>query len=259
MKKTLIALAVAASAAVSGSAMAWTASGIGGTVDLGGTLTPDTSANPWEVFVGSAVNGLDATIPAGSTSVNITLTNAIPLLGVRTVKAQEFSGATGIAPQISFGQNSIDATKFVDSVTPFTADVMDANNGTKVGVLTGNLLAGAMLQTNYWNNIAAMYASSAGNGFYGGIPTEAAKVLPAKTLAPRLNALNAEFSANFVSNSKTPRDDAGSTRFSDVSSQYSAYYGAGFEQGSSLNIKLTQSTNQAVVWKASLPVTVSYQ
>ncbi|ENK8257946.1 hypothetical protein AB4C84_004676, partial [Escherichia coli] len=47
MKKTLIALAVAASAAVSGSAMAWTANGTGGSVDLGGTLTPVTKATPW--------------------------------------------------------------------------------------------------------------------------------------------------------------------------------------------------------------------
>lgn len=38
MKKTLIALAVATSAAVSCSAMAWTTNGTGGTVDFGGHL-----------------------------------------------------------------------------------------------------------------------------------------------------------------------------------------------------------------------------
>lgn len=37
MKKTLIALAVAASAVVSGSAMAWTGGGNGGSLELGGT------------------------------------------------------------------------------------------------------------------------------------------------------------------------------------------------------------------------------
>ena len=60
MKKTLIALAVAASAAVSGSAMAWTANGTGGSVDMGGTLIPEGKVTPWEVKVGDAVKGLDA-------------------------------------------------------------------------------------------------------------------------------------------------------------------------------------------------------
>ncbi|HEI3186174.1 TPA: hypothetical protein SI321_005057, partial [Escherichia coli] len=55
MKKTLIALAVAASAAVSGSAMAWTANGTGGSVELGGTLNPVEKVTPWEVKVGDDV------------------------------------------------------------------------------------------------------------------------------------------------------------------------------------------------------------
>ena len=65
MKKTLIALAVATSAAVSGSAMAWTANGDGGSVSLSGTapglsvcglpsphcyLTPDHSPRPDTAF-----------------------------------------------------------------------------------------------------------------------------------------------------------------------------------------------------------------
>ncbi|EGJ4498914.1 hypothetical protein INB87_004741, partial [Escherichia coli] len=65
MKKTLIALAVAASAAVSGSAMAWTANGTGNSVELGGTLTPVEKVSPWEVKTGDAVTGLDAPIQKG--------------------------------------------------------------------------------------------------------------------------------------------------------------------------------------------------
>ncbi|HCN8216144.1 TPA: hypothetical protein N6448_004795, partial [Escherichia coli] len=71
MKKTLIALAVAASAVVSGSAMAWTANGDGGSVDLGGTLTPTDVMTPWEVKVGAAVNDLNAAIRKGDTKVDI--------------------------------------------------------------------------------------------------------------------------------------------------------------------------------------------
>ncbi|EJN2318881.1 hypothetical protein NPL52_004738, partial [Escherichia coli] len=78
MKKTLIALAVAASAAVSGSAMAWTANGTGGSVDLGGTLTPVEKVTPWEVKVGDAVTGLDAQIQKGQKVVDVAVNKAIP-------------------------------------------------------------------------------------------------------------------------------------------------------------------------------------
>ena len=71
MKKTLIALAVAASAVVSGSAMAagWEQNGTGGSVDLGGTLTPVEKATPWEVKVGDAVTGLDGQIQKGDVAL----------------------------------------------------------------------------------------------------------------------------------------------------------------------------------------------
>ncbi|EOK2317588.1 hypothetical protein ACXAQL_004570 [Escherichia coli] len=64
MKKTFIALVVAASAAVSVSAMAagWEQNGSGGSVDMSGTLTPVEKVTPWEVKVGDAVTGLDAQI-----------------------------------------------------------------------------------------------------------------------------------------------------------------------------------------------------
>ncbi|MWN89069.1 hypothetical protein GQN24_29560, partial [Escherichia coli] len=98
MKKTLIALAVAASAAVSGSAMAWTANGTGGSVDLGGTLTPVNVITPWEVKVGAAVNGLDASIRKGDTGADIPVKKAISVLGIRTIKSAVFTGQQGISP-----------------------------------------------------------------------------------------------------------------------------------------------------------------
>ena len=71
MKKTLIALAVAASAAVSGTSMAavgeWTPGGEGGSFEMRGTLVvAGADANPWEVKVGDAVTGLDAQIQEGA-------------------------------------------------------------------------------------------------------------------------------------------------------------------------------------------------
>lgn len=52
MKKTLIVLAVTASVMTSGSAMAWTLNGSGGSVELGGTLTPAEKVTLWEVKTG---------------------------------------------------------------------------------------------------------------------------------------------------------------------------------------------------------------
>ncbi len=74
MKKTLIALAVAASAVVSGSAMAaWTANGGGGQVEIGGSLTPVTKATPWETAVGAAVTNLNGQVQKNDTKLEITV------------------------------------------------------------------------------------------------------------------------------------------------------------------------------------------
>ncbi|ENM7303529.1 hypothetical protein AB8N91_004958, partial [Escherichia coli] len=76
MKKTLIALAVATSAVVSGSAMAWTAGGNGGSVEIGGTLTPETVVLPWEVKTGSNIADLNAKIKKGQSEVDIVASKA---------------------------------------------------------------------------------------------------------------------------------------------------------------------------------------
>ena len=101
MKKTLIAMTVAASAVVSGSAMAgsWQASGSGGTFEMSGTLTPE-FVTPWEVYVGDAVTGLDTTVKFGDTSVDITTSKAIPILGIRTQTTTAFAGGVGLSPVI---------------------------------------------------------------------------------------------------------------------------------------------------------------
>lgn len=101
MKKTLIALAVAASAAVSGSAMAWTANGSGGSVNLGGALTPVEKLTPWEVKVGAAVNGLNGSIQKGATTVEIPANQNIPVLAIRNNAV--FNGQSGIVPAINYG------------------------------------------------------------------------------------------------------------------------------------------------------------
>ena len=60
MKKTLIALAVAASAVVSGSAMAWTNGNFNGSVDIGGSVTVgDNFAQKWAWQTGTSLGAFD--------------------------------------------------------------------------------------------------------------------------------------------------------------------------------------------------------
>jgi len=254
MKKTLIALAVAASAAVSGSAMAWAPNGTGGSVDLGGTLTPADVITPWEVKVGAAVNGLDADIRKGDTKVDIPVKNTIPVLGIRTVEAKAFAGAPGLSPQISYG-NALDVDAFKASVAPLTLEVKDVNDA-KIGSLTTDMFAQARTSMmggwkgKFWN-----YASQAGQGFFGGVPKSAGKV----STVDRVDELMPEAGQNYV-NQSAPDVGVNYSTFSGAPSTHSAYYFSVVESGKSIKITLdTPAGADAIVWKASLPVTVSYQ
>ncbi|CAD5751486.1 hypothetical protein [Escherichia coli] len=254
MKKTLIALAVAASAAVSGSAMAWTANGTGGSVDLGGTLRPTDVITPWEVKVGAAVNGLDGSIQKGATTVDIPVKNTIPVLGIRTVKAEAFAGGPNLSPQISYG-NALDVDAFNASVAPLTLEVKGVN-GAKIGSLTTDMFAQARTsmmggwEGKFWN-----YASQAGHGFFGGLPKSADNV----STVDRVDELMSEAGDNYV-NQSAPDAGVDFSTFSGPGSTHSAYYFSVVEGGKSIKITLDNPAGaDDIVWNASLPITVSYQ
>lgn len=262
MKKTLIALAVAASAAVSGSAMAWTANGTGSSVDLGGTLTPADVITPWEVKVGAAANGLDAKIRKGDTKVDIPVENAIPVLGIRVADAtwKAFWGQPGIAPTIDY-HGAINVNDFSRGEVPMTLDVKNAQDQ-KIGSLTVNLSAGAEYArynpSTDQGEKYELYQNGEGELFFGGLGTNSDAVHPSSwTLA---NSLDPEFVANYndfgVSQLSNPYyGDVGNTELN-----YSAFYVSGVEQGKTIKITLEQpAASDAIAWKASLPVTVSYK
>ncbi|EHS0049662.1 fimbrial protein [Salmonella enterica] len=259
MKKTLIALAVAASAAVSGSAMAWTANGTGGSVDMGGTLNPVDKVTPWEVKTGAAVTGLDADIVKGQSSVDISVTNAIPVLGIRTQTANPFNGQTGITPQISYN-NAVDIDGFTAGVTTVTLELKDAQN-MKIGSLTAPFSAAGLMS---WQGVGIesknieVYASSQGRAFFGGVAKNAAGASSGRGEG-MISSFDQEFLANFVKLGSMWRTEEAS--FDVTSSKYSGVYGSGIEAGKNITITLDSPAqgDNAIVWKASLPVTVSYE
>ncbi|WP_097316383.1 hypothetical protein [Escherichia coli] len=257
MKKTLIALAVAASAAVSGSAMAWTSNGNGGSVSLGGTLKPVEKVTPWEVKVGAAVNDLSADIRKGDTKVNVLVKRAIPVLGIRTVEAKPFQGQSGIAPQIDF-KGAVAYQQFSGSETKLTLPVTD-NAGAPIGNLVAPFIAGAKYSVTGpdANSLYFMMAGQAGEAYYGGLPTS--KNATANVMS-RVDAIDNDVTTKFVGQGQGFSGVGYSNNFANTKHKYSSYYGSGIEKGKHITITLNQaaSGDASIQWKASLPVTVSY-
>ncbi|HBA9186575.1 TPA: hypothetical protein J1269_003917 [Escherichia coli] len=259
MKKTLIALAVAASAAVSGSAMAWTQNGSGGSVDLGGTLTPTTKATPWEVKTGAAVTGLNAQIQKGQKEVSITVNKSIPVLGIRVADAVNktfMGGKRGIIPQIDYN-GAINTSQFNGGVVPVNLVVKDAQDQT-IGKMVVDMIA---YGESSWGNPGAghkqVFASESGSAFFGGLGESKSAVF-SNGLYERVVALDSEYVANYIS--QGGNTEIGNEVFQDAK-QFSAFYGSGIEQGKIIKITLDQaaSSDAPIQWNASLPVTVFYQ
>ncbi|MFG1131220.1 fimbrial protein [Salmonella enterica subsp. enterica serovar Aberdeen] len=259
MKKTLIALAVAASAAVSGSVMAWDASGDSGPVVLSGLLTPQDNITPWEVAIGPAVTTLNADITKGQKVVHIITENAIPVLGIRIAKAEAFQGQPGITPQINYG-GAVDVNKFAASVAPLTLDVKDVH-GAKIGTLVAPIFAQSRIsiksksgkgwQGKYW-----MYASEPGMAFFGGLPKNAGAVSEADMASSLMPAVEQNYINQGVGDTKPDI-----SRVNGPDGLYSVYYFSAIKPLSTVTITLDSPAqgNEPIVWKADLPITVSYQ
>ncbi|ENT2754154.1 hypothetical protein ACG7ML_005162 [Escherichia coli] len=268
MKKTLIALAVAASAVVSGSAMAWTAGGNGGSVEIGGTLTPET-ALPWEVKTGSNIADLNAKIKKGQSEVDIVASKAIPVLGIRVADVKGFVGGVGLSPQINYA-GAIALDGFNREVTTLSLEVQNAE-GNKIGSLTAPFFAAAMRSyyepgtedettgvPNYGQR--GLVARQAGDAFYGGLNTGYITETPADSYITRVGALDPEFVAKYTSAGKAHSTSNSVDSFTESKLVYNAFYGSGIEKDQTIKITLdSPAESEAITWKASLPVTVSYQ
>ncbi|ENF8269132.1 hypothetical protein ABRC84_003723 [Salmonella enterica] len=264
MKKTLVALALAATT-VSGSAMAWQANSTGGSLELGGTLTPQANVTPWEVLIGSAVNDINASIRAGNTSVDTVISKPITILGIRTQvsKTQTFAGSVGAAlnPVIDFG-GAINTSQFQNGVTPLSLDIRNSKDNATIGRLTVPMLAGAMASYDATadggeKTFYSVYSDGQG-GFMGGLSDKKAGALI--DIRPRLNAINPDFSANFNEQGAGIHTSAPlGINFNNIA-QYSGFYGAGIEAGQIMKLTLdAPATSDTIQWKASLPIVVSYQ
>ncbi|EFJ3713769.1 hypothetical protein ACH33C_15315 [Escherichia coli] len=260
MKKTLIALAVAASAAISGSAMAWTPNGSGGSVELGGTLTPAGKTTPWSVKVGNT-SDLDAKIKEGQSVVTIPLNKPALFLGITTTAGKDgFYGQDGISPQIDYS-GAVDLDKFKGGVTQVKIPVKDQDQN-DIGYMEANFTSGAIQQWKEKDTGTvkrnSLYAAKSGDAFYGGVGKNSDGVMASSWVRRGLDELDPE-----IANTAWDSSIAVSTATADFKGDwhYQGYYGGGIKKGE--NIKITLNTpakgGEALKWYASLPVVVSYQ
>ena len=263
MKKTLIALAVAASAAVSGSAMAWEPNGTGGSVALSGTVDVLQPTTPWEVQVGNGQNNLDVQIPLGESKAVIplsNLTNGIPVLSIRTKSDQPFLGHANITPQISYG-GAVDLNSFKDSRTVLTLNVND-ESGAKIGTLTTTFTAvsevsqAAVADANIRSKFN-IYADTQGQAFYGGLPKSVNNITQESWYIAKL--FGEDYVENYNDQGGNPVKPGNHEFFNNPNFTYSAFYAAGILDNAVISITLDRPATSAINWKASLPVQVSYQ
>ncbi|WP_276350848.1 fimbrial protein [Escherichia coli] len=257
MKKTLIALAVVATAAVSGSATAatWNKGETNTSIQLSGLVDVLLPNNPWVVKVGEPVKGLNAQIKSGEKQVKIGIDKTIPVLGIRTESNTPFKGQSGISPQISFGK-AIDIDKFdSDGRTPLTLDVKNEADES-IGTLTATFHSGAEASSVYGTTKSKfnLYAAKAGQAFYGGLGQSSANVSKNSWFIAK--SFDPDFVANYNDQGATTVSSGNAEYFNQPQISYSAFYGSGLEN---VGITLNQPARSSITWKASLPVSVTYQ
>lgn len=265
MKKTLVALAVAASAVLSGSAAAgWDIGGKGGSVNFGGTLSHEEKVDfPWSVYVGDGVSDLDdMKSPDDGKSFMQTVSKSVPVLGLKVTSGiVAFSGGAGLSPQINYG-SAIDTRRAHDGEFALELDVRNGE-GDNVGKMYTELFVSAESVSQVKDVVSGdkhhigLYADSAGQGFFGGVPTEEGQVkndqASAESSFPGM--LDEFLGKGDVSDTKE------STDFADSGLVYSAYYAAGIKSGKSITVVLDNPmrSGEQLKWTASMPITVSYQ
>lgn len=262
MKKTLIALAVATSAVVSGSVFAWTPGDFNGSFEMGGQLTPPSqTGNPWSVAVGNNVTDLDATLEAGQKDVTINVTSPISILGIRPTEHKMFAGQAGITPQISY-DGAVDLDTFVNGSADLTLSVKSGSQ--TIGTLTTKISSSGIKSWSADEGYgvegvsSSMYASKAGVAFYGGVGKSENNIV--QDTQEALDLASTLFPG--VDETFVPGPDGNGAydenTFDRNNYSYSGLYASGIKSGQSINIKLSNALSNATTWTASLPITVTY-
>ncbi|EGI3984092.1 hypothetical protein H3430_003898 [Escherichia coli] len=263
MKKTLIALSVAAGAvmSVSGVANAFTSAFPGGDISLGGTISTPVQGAVYEGKVGS-LTGLDSNIPVGGTSVSIVAPANAGLLALRSIQGGFDNSASNKIANITFN-GQILPQSFSHGAIDMTLDVHDAT-GNNIGGITFPMKVAAVSaivdKTNASVAGASLYANNDRMAYYGALPQGQNSAV--SSYSDALSIMNGLFSdiSDYLPQ-VTSEDSTPSTKdFSATGKVFNTAYAAGIVAGETITLTLdTPATTGDVSWTASMPVVVSYK
>ncbi|EME8540199.1 hypothetical protein V0N16_004471, partial [Salmonella enterica] len=252
----LIALAVAASAVVSGSAMAaWTANGGGGTVEFSGSLTPVTKATPWETSIGAAVTDLNAQIQKNDTKAEINVQKTLPILAIRST--EQFAGRAGITPIINYGWLNKD---WHNSAVTGNAAVWN-EAGKRMGSAVISVTAQALSASSRLDGSEPdqkLLGANKGQGYFGGLPTSTDDISDVRNII-REGWPNIE--EKYVVPKGAVWIKPWSETFSNPEWKFSSYYGSVIAKNSKIKMTFDApvSGDAPFKWSIRLPATVTYQ
>ncbi|EER0450274.1 fimbrial protein [Escherichia coli] len=281
MKKTLIALAVAASA-VSGMAHAWTNGDFNGSVDIGGSITADDDRQKWLWAVGSDINGFNNSlknITENKTKLTITVNSNKPILLGKTNEAfsTPVAGGVGAIPQIAF--TGYDGTpvelKNPDGVTDkglaYMVLPMKNEKGDKLGSVTVNAsYAGAVMVGKPGSvSLRSLYGGSNNVIFNGGLPinvpgseflkgdsaasrTELFGSLSASGMLKQLQGVYPDITTYDIQNNANEN-----MQYTD-GTVVSAAYALGIADGQTIELTFDKAVTASTKWSAPLNVAVTY-
>ncbi|EBD0851822.1 fimbrial protein [Salmonella enterica] len=287
MKKTLIALAVVASA-TSGLAHAWTNGNFNGTVNVGGNITAGNNNQNWAWAVGDGLDSFAnvlADLTSGGTKLTITVNDNKPILKGKTVQAYTTTptGPAAAVPNIAFTDYEGTSVALTNpdgesnSGKAFLILPMKSADGTKIGSVKVNASYAGVFATGYpagQTNVGTVYslwANNSGHLFNGGLPTNVGgSELKSGTTAAQRTALFGSLSMDdMLQQIKALNSNitslASRDNYSDSSNGQanngvaaSAAYVLGIAAGQTIEATFDQAVTAATQWAAPLNIAVSY-
>lgn len=283
MKKTLIALAVVTSTAVSGSAMAadWVDNMASGTVDFGGTVTLN---NPvvwqWKTGAGKTdFSHFTYQMDGNKQNLIINVDKDIPIAAAKLKNAVSGTdlSQSGVIPKVSFSakDGSDIPFAFTDNNSgdlSFTIKAYNSESNDEIGTLTVNGSAAgsismAMADGSFKDESLRAPASGVFEGALGSelnqvITTSAsdANNLAVRFGAPTLSDIEQQVKA-FVQQPDATFDDISGAWYATPSFGQKGYafsYGLGVKQGKTLDLHFNNPVNATTKWIAPLTIKVAY-
>lgn len=166
---------------ISTQALAWSNGDFNGSVDIGGSVTPEQYSQLWKWKVGTGWNNLHSHwehMNNDKTSLTITVNSPKGLLYGQTVKAMTaYSAGIGVAPQISFSGYDNNPVILNQETTDavgkghITLPIKNKDGDQKIGTLKVNVTAVGLGAGKYQNHVAGVSAAASNNThpLYGGL------------------------------------------------------------------------------------------